>query len=275
MRAPNLTLDLEERGPFRPSDMTVGRARARADAFWRDHGRMRAPRLLSATGKMLHDSRVVTLGITLRPGAASGLEVCTMRTAGCTAACVLETSFRGKDAGNRDSRTLKTLFLSADPQAFITLVAHELRLAVKRAAREGRDYVAFRPNVASDIRWELIAPALFGIPGVRGYDYTKWNPLRDRTALENYRLTYSVSEHPLSERIGAAYVAAGGNAAVVVNARKHEVPTSWAGVAAVDGDATDDRTRDPRGCYVLLSVKADGKADHTGFVKTIPLVAVA
>jgi hypothetical protein len=40
---------------------------------------------------------------------------------------------------------------------------------------------------------------------------------------------------------------------------------------AVDGDATDDRTTDPAGCYVLLSAKADGKHDRTGFVKSLPL----
>ena len=203
-----------------------------------------------------------------------------MRTKGCTAACVLEFSYRGKSENTRDGRTLRTLFLAADyPQAFVTIVAHELR---KLVAQHGR--VAFRPNIASDIRWEFVAPALFSIAGVAGYDYTKWNPLKFRGSLENYRLTYSVSEHPLSEAIAASYVKAGGTAAVVVATRKHEIPSEWQGAPTVDGDLTDDRTTDPKGCYVILSAKADVKVrkdgtsrviDQTGFVKPLPLVVAS
>src|SRR6186997_2322620 len=110
-RALNLTRDLEARGPFAVDAMTRREARARADRFYRDHGRKAAPaRLLSQTGKLEH-SAGFAVGLQLRPGDASGLEVCTWRSRGCTAACVLETSFRGKADGVRDGRTLRTLFL--------------------------------------------------------------------------------------------------------------------------------------------------------------------
>lgn len=277
MRAVNLTQSLERLGPFEPDAMSLSEARARRDRFYRETGgREHGPdKLLSATGKMAHDVEGVARGINLRAGAASGVEVCSWRSAGCTAACVLETSFHGRDSKVRDARSLKTLFLQAEPQAFVTLVAHELRRLV---ARHGR--VAFRPNIASDLRWEYIAPALFEIAGVRGYDYTKANPLKHRGALENYRLTYSVSEHPISEAIGAAYVAAGGTAAVVVATRKHDTPSTWRGAPAIDGDATDDRTTDPKGCYVILAAKGSvqasqrsGKADASGFVKVLEVTA--
>lgn len=266
-RSANLTQDLERRGPFAVDAITRREARARADAFYRSHGRKAAPTaLLSQTGKLEH-SDGFAVGLQLRPGAASGVEVCTWRTAGCTAACVLETSFRGKSDGVRDGRDLRTLFLQADPTAMVVLIAHELRALV---AKHGA--VAFRPNIASDLRWEFIAPELFSIPGVRGYDYTKANPLKHRGTLDNYRLCYSVSESPLSEAIGAAYVNAGGTAAVVVATRKHDVPNVWRGMPAIDGDATDDRTTDPAGCYVLLAAKADGRKDSTGFVKSLPVI---
>ncbi len=269
-RAANLTQELEASGPFGIDAMTRREARARADAFYREHGRKSAPvTLLSQTGKLEH-SAGFAVGLQLRPGAASGVEVCTWRSKGCTAACVLETSFRGKSDGVRDGRTLRTLFLQSDPAAMVVLIAHELRALV---AKHGR--VAFRPNIASDLRWEYIAPELFGIDGVAGYDYTKANPLRHRGTLPNYRLCYSVSESPVSEAIGAAYVKSGGTAAVVVATRKHDVPNVWRGYPAVDGDATDDRTTDPAGCYVLLAAKADGRKDSTGFVKSLPVVAVA
>jgi hypothetical protein len=269
-RATNLSAALESVGPIDPDAITRREARDRADAFYRQNGRKSAPvALLSQTGKLEH-SAGFAVGLQLRPGDASGVEVCSWRTAGCTAACVLETSFRGKSDGVRDGRTMRTLFLQADPQAMVTVIAWELRALVRKHGT-----VAFRPNIASDIRWEYVAPALFDIDGVRGYDYTKANPLKHRGSLPNYRLTYSVSESPLSEAIGAAYVKSGGTAAVVVATPKHAVPNAWNGMPAVDGDATDDRTTDPAGCYVLLSAKADGKHDRTGFVKSLPLAVAS
>lgn len=278
MRALNLTADLEARGPFTLDALTLREARKIHRQWYRDNGRANAPsKILSATGKLTL-SEGFAIGIQLRPGAASGVEACTWRTAGCTAACVLEESYRGKSTGVRDGRSLRTLFLAAEPEAFVVIVAHELRELVKIHGR-----VAFRPNIASDLRWEFIAPELFKIPGVVGYDYTKANPLKHRGRIANYRLCYSVSESPLSEAIGAAYVKSGGTAAVVVATRKHDVPETWRGAPAIDGDLTDDRTTDPTGVYVLLAAKADVKVrkdgtsrvvDGTGFVKALEVVAV-
>lgn len=261
-----LTLQLEARGPIDPDAMSRADARDIANRFYRRHGRKQAPKLLSATGKMLA-SATPTMGIILRPGAASGLEVCIWRTKGCTAVCVLEESFRGRDVKNRSARDLRTLFLAEDPQAFVTLVANELRALV---AKHGR--VLFRPNVASDLRWERIAPSLFRIAGVVGYDYTKANPLTQRDLIPNYRLVYSVSEIAHSVDVARAYLEAGGTAAVVFDSKRHEPPASWEGFPTVDGDAGDDRTADPAGHVVALAVKANGRTDTTGFVKrAIPL----
>jgi hypothetical protein len=264
----NLTLALEAAGPFDPRAITRREARARANAWYRANGRQHAPRLLSATGKMLK-SATPTVGIILRPGNASGLEACTWRTRGCTAVCVLEESFRGRDAGNRHARDLRTYFLAEDPQAFVTVVYWEL---VDLRDKYGR--VLFRPNVASDLRWERIAPALFRIPRVNAYDYTKADPMRHRDRIRNYRLVYSVSELPRSEEVALEYMRAGGTAAVVLDARRHALPRTWRGMRVVDGDLGDDRTRDPRGVVVGLAVKANGRTDTTGFVKRLELTVV-
>ncbi len=264
----NITQTLEAQGPFDPWAITRREARARANAFYRANGRKHAPRLLSATGKMLK-SETPTVGIILRPGNASGLEACTWRTRGCTAVCVLEESFRGRDAGNRHARDLRTLFLVADPQAFVTCVAGELE---DLARKHGR--VLFRPNVASDLRWEYIAPKLFRIAGVSSYDYTKADPMRHRGKVRGYRLVYSVSELPRSEDVALEYMRAGGTAAVVLDARRHALPRTWRGVRVIDGDLGDDRTRDPRGVVVGLAVKANGRTDTTGFVKRLELTVV-
>jgi hypothetical protein len=278
-RAPNLTRELEAVGPIPLDAMTRAEARARANAFYRTvGGRKVAPSaFLSQTGKLEH-SEGYAVGLQLRPGDASGVEACSWRTAGCTAVCVVEESPRGRWANVRDGRSMRTLFLREDPAALVVLIAHELRALVRKHGR-----VAFRPNIASDIRWEYVAPDLFGIDGVAGYDYTKANPLKHRGTLPNYRLTYSVSEHPLSEAIADAYVKSGGTAAVVVRTPKHDIPTSWHGMPTVDGDATDDRTTDPMGVFVVLAEKIDGKADgklragsdRTGFVKPLPLAVAS
>lgn len=256
-----LTLRLEQAGPFDPDAMPYREAKRAADAFYRQHGRKRSPKLLSATGKMLA-SVTPTLGIILRPGNVSGIESCVWRTAGCTAVCVLEESFRGRDPKNRGARDLRTLFLAENPNAFVAIVAEELRRAVRKHGR-----ILFRPNVASDVRWERVCPAWFRIAGVVGYDYTKANPLTQRDAIPNYRLVYSVSERPQSERVAVEYLRAGGTAAVVFDSKRHEPPATWNGFRVVDGDAGDDRTRDPRGSVVGLGVKANGRTDRTGFVK--------
>lgn len=264
MRALSLTMDLEQRGPFDPASMTVREARRIADGFYREvGGRKSAPaRFLTKTGKLEHSDGVDIVGLQLRPGDAAGVEVCNWRTPGCTAACVLETSFRGKSDGVRDGRSMRTLFLQAEPQAMITIIADELR---RLAARNGVVY--FRPNIASDLRFERFAPALFTMDGVRAYDYTKANPLRHRDIVANYRLVFSVSERAASEDVAVEYMRAGGTAAVVFDCPKHQLPATWRGFEVIDGDITDDRTADPRGVVVGLAAKADGKGDATGFVK--------
>jgi len=257
MKDKPLSAVLEALGPFDLDALDPRAARSVADAWYRQHGRKHSPKLLSATSKM-RASDSASVGIILRPGNASGLEACQWRTAGCTAVCVLETSFRGKESGNRDARDLRTWLLFEQPQAFITLVAHELRLL---AARHGT--VKFRPNVASDLRWEYIAPALFDLAGVYGYDYTKADPLKHRGSLPNYTLTYSVSEVTRSETVARKYMANGGRAAVVFDSPKHGLPATWHGFTVIDGDIGDDRTLDPPGVVVGLSAKADAKVKLT------------
>jgi len=124
-----------------------------------------------------------------------------------------------------------------------------------------------RLNVASDLRCEFLAPALFEIDGAEFYDYTK-APRKHRGTHPNYRLTFSVSERDRSVSEALDYLRAGGTAAVVFDIRKgSELPTTWNGFEVIDGDVTDARVFDPNGVVVGLRSKADGKHDATGFVK--------
>jgi hypothetical protein len=273
MRARNLTRELEQRGPFDPDAMSVADAKSELRAFYvGEHGYRSLPALLTAPESQhkLGMSERPAYGLTLAPADMSGtFDACTWRTAACTAACVLATAGKGVFENVRQARIVKTLALGEHPQAFVTLLAHELRQAV--AKRGGID---FRPNVASDIRWERVAPALLSIPGVRVYDYTK-APASQREASENYRLVFSVSERGASVGEALDYLRSGGNAAVVfATKRGHALPETWQGFDVIDADTSDSRFDDPRG--VVVGLRAKGAARGTegsddGFVK--PAVA--
>lgn len=272
-RARNLTRELEQRGPFDPDTMPLAEARDIARAFYvGEHGYKSTPKLLTAPESQhkLGMSERPAYGLTLAPADMSGtFDACTWRTAACTAACVLVTAGKGVLPSVQRARVVKTLFLGEHPQAFITLLAAELRAAV--AKRGGID---FRPNVASDIRWERIAPALLSIDGVRVYDYTK-APAAHREASENYRLVFSVSERGASVGEALEYLRTGGNAAVVFATRKgHALPETWNGFDVIDADTSDSRFDDPRGVVVGLRAKGAARGtdgDDNGFVK--PAVA--
>jgi len=250
----NLGLDLAMSGPFDPTAMTLAEAKAAWNAYRLDNGYAAGAPILTAPDgnpKLLKSAKahLPTYGISLAPYNVSGFNVCPWSTKGCRATC-LATAGKGGMPTIERARVMKTRFLAENPQAFVTLVWHELRRAVVKWERIG-----FRPNVLADLPWHLIAPALFQVDGVVAYDYTKdWA----REAGEGYHLTYSWSERRTEFDL-LAKVDAGHNVAVVFSTRKGEaLPTHFYGVPVVDGDETDYRPADPRGFVVGL--RAKGKA---------------
>ena len=268
-RAPSLRRHLESVGPIDPDAMTLAEAQERAHAFYvGEHGYRKTPPMLTAPESQhkLGMSERPAYGLTLAPADMSGdWDACDWRTEACTLACVLATAGKGPMASVRKARSVKTRFLGAEPQAFVTLLAAELRAAVVK-----RGGIDFRPNVASDIRWERFAPKLLEIDGVRVYDYTK-APAKHRTETDNYRLVFSVSERPQSSAEALEYLQGGGNAAVVFATIKgHPLPETWQGFDVIDADTSDSRFDDPRG--VVVGLRAKGSARGTdgaedGFVK--------
>jgi hypothetical protein len=258
-----LTFRLESAGPFDPDAQDLQTARATWKAFRAERGFGVADLLGDPDSNLkLGKDAVPTYGLSLSPADASGEELCVWRSPGCTAACVLSTSFRGKLDSVATARAVKSQFLATDPQAFVTILGAEIRRAV---AKNGR--ILVRLNVASDIRWEYVAPSLFDIPGASFYDYTK-APRKHRGTHPNYRLTFSVSERDRSVTEALEYLQTGGTAAVVFDIRKgNPLPATWNGFGIIDGDVTDARTFDPDGVVVGLRSKADGRNDETGFVK--------
>lgn len=196
----------------------------------------------------------------LSPADGSGQwNVCPWATSGCRAAC-LNTAGRGQFDEVQRGRQVRTRFFGAHPKAFLTLITHEIDLAVRRHGR-----VAVRLNGTSDIRWEVLAPFLFERWGeaVVFYDYTK-SPTRQ--VPDNYHLTYSVNERDsvLSIRRKLERY---GRAAIVLDTKKNEpLPDTWHGMPVVDGDKDDQRWLD-HGVLVGLRAKGEAKHDTSGFVR--------
>lgn len=270
-RAKALTLELEQHGPFDPADMTVAEAKRRLRAFYVGQmGYASLPRLLTlpeAQHKLGMSARRA-VGLSLAPADMSGdYDVCMWRTAACTSACVLVTAGKGTLPSVRRARVAKTKALAQEPQAFVTLLAHELAEQVRRYGP-----IDFRPNVASDLRWELIAPRLFDLPDVRVYDYTKAPAAQRSLGPTAYdRLVFSVSENPRSGDEALEWLRSGANVAVVfATVKGHPLPATFAGFPVVDADTSDSRVDDPAGVVVGLRAKGSARGvagAWDGFVK--------
>lgn len=200
---------------------------------------------------------VATWTLTLRAASASGFfNACDKSTCQCRKACVMETAGR-QYVTVRLGRDARTAFAGRHPYAFLTLLTHEVRLLERRGEPFG-----LRLNVASDLRWEYIAPHLFNGPNVRAYDYTKWAPL-DRRPSHNYRLTYSHTERWTPSQVGDS-LWFGDNVAMVFDAHKHQLPATWNGHEVIDGDLSDYRYDDKRGVIVGLAAKGAAIAMPAG-----------
>jgi len=198
----------------------------------------------------IRKNKVRTWTLTLVPADLSlKWNVCTWATQQCRQACVMWTAGRQYDSVRR-GRLVRTAFLAQHPAAFLAILTAE----VDRRERKGQTF-GLRLNVASDLRWENIAPWLFEGEHVRAYDYTK---APSRTTPANYRITYSHSERWDDARV-LATVAAGNNVAMVFDAPKHHLPATYLGLPVIDGDLTDYRYADPSGVIVGLAAKGAAK----------------
>jgi len=238
--------------------MTVADARKVLRKAYAALGFKGLPRLLTLPESQhkLGMSERRAVGLTLAPADMSGeYDACTWRTEACTTACVLATAGKSVFPSVIRGRTAKTKVLGQEPQAFITLLAHEI---AEQTRRHGP--IDCRLNVASDLRWERIAPRLFDLPDVRWYDYTKAPKAQRALGQETYdKLVFSLSEASHSQAEALEWLRSGGNVAVVFDTKKgHALPTTFAGFAVVDADTSDSRVDDPAG--VVVGLRAKGAA---------------
>lgn len=244
------------------ADHTQQFTRRELKLAWRDFrlsvGLKGTPNLLSVGDNVKVNLSVIpTWLLTLSPHRSS-LEVnaCVHSTSECRQVCVMEHGralFPAVIAGRRS----RTVFAAQHATEFLALLGMEVQDLENMGTPFG-----LRLNAASDLPWEFIQPELFAGPNVRGYDYTKYPP-EQRKELPNYRLTYSKSER-LSDANVVSLLNRGHNVAIVFDCKKHELPPTWYGFPVIDGDLSDYRYSDPKGCIIGLAAKGKAKKIPAG-----------
>lgn len=228
---------------------------------------------------------VLTAPLHLAPANVSGYEVCPMRSAGCSAACLHTAGAPQRMAGKSRARKARTRLYFENRALFMGWLIAELRLHLKRAQAQ-KLTPGVRLNATSDIPWERVGFEYLGtrysnvmelFPEIQFYDYTK---RANRTRLpSNYHLTFSLAEDNDAQALEA--IQNGMNVAAVIDTRRgRDLPPGMAfrdgkwitargnyTVPIVDGDEHDYRPADPRGVIVGLRAKGDAIGDQSGFVR--------
>ena len=212
----------------------------------------------------------------LAPHNISGNQVCPKASAGCIAAC-LYTAGRGVYDKVQSARISRTNWFFNDRAGFMQQLISEIESLIRKANKNGL-MPAVRLNGTSDIAWEKIACIRNGVKypnlmrafdTVQFYDYTKVLGRKSALSLQNYHLTFSLSESNDSDAVKA--LAQGYNVAVVLDIKRNDPkPKTWSGYPVVDGDDSDVRFFDPKGGHIIaLTAKGKARKDMSGFVRNL------
>lgn len=196
----------------------------------------------------------------LAPEKLSGVNMCPSASKGCTAACLFSAG-RGAFASITKQRIIKTLAYHFDSPRFVESIKKSIRSLITKAENSAMTPVV-RLNGTSDILWERNTDILQSFPNITFYDYTKIAKRFLLSVPDNYHLTLSLSEN--NDTDARLALSKGHNVAAVW--RKELPPNLW-GYRVVNGDESDLRFLDPKGCVVGLKAKGKAKKDASGFVR--------
>ena len=217
----------------------------------------------------------------LAPASLSGHNTCPKATAGCIDAC-LNTAGRGGmfkrgEVTNtiQQARIRKTQLFFNDRDLFMVQLVKDIELAIKQSEKKGLIPV-FRLNGTSDLSWEKYSVVRNGVvytnifhafENIQFYDYTKVLGRKVQN-IKNYHLTFSMADGNYMDCKRA--VEEGMNIAVVFGIKKGTaMPAKFFNhnLQVFNGDESDLRFLDPKGCVVGLYAKGKAKKDTSGFVK--------
>lgn len=234
------------------------------------------PKAIKSLGQNVHTA-ILHFAPAKKSVPYGGFNVCPSAD-GCEGPC-LDTAGRGGIPDGRGgefanviqaARIRKTVEFTRERYRFLARLFAEVGRFEREALKSGLT-PAVRLNGTSDIRWERVSFGPFqnimtAFPGVVFYDYTKLPAWRAESLPENYSLTFSRGVS-MSDETARAILSRGHNLAVVFAvAKSADLPKEWNGAPVIDGDVSDARFLDPRGCVVGLRAKGKAKGDVSGFV---------
>jgi hypothetical protein len=199
----------------------------------------------------------------LAPAKMSGYEVCPMRSAECTAACLNESGHNRIDIHDNTinkARIAKTKLFFEQRDFFMRWLQDEIAAAQKKAAAAGMKF-SVRLNGTSDLSPEQFnlkgKNILEMFPDVQFYDYTKVSKRIQLTKkYSNYDITFSYSGTNSVDCVNALLQDV--RVAVVFE----ELPETFMGYPVIDGDAYDMRYLDDTVIVGLKYKKVRNKLDQ-------------
>jgi len=202
-----------------------------------------------------------TFQTSFAPSLSSGFQMCANASDGCINACLDGTGNGLVFPMIHYARIARTVCLFEAREWTLNKLDNELTNKTKQGKREGFT-VAYRGNTFSD--YPIESTGLVDAHGaVQFYDYTAI-PKRAGLLRLNYWTTFSRKENNDSDCLNV--LRSGGNVAVVFASRKGkkqtQLPTHWNRFKVIDGDNTDLRFLDKRGCVVGLKLKAATNNDY-------------
>lgn len=239
---------------------------------------IRFPKTLKLLGSSLKvekgsKKKVLTAVLYLAPHKASvpfgGKNVCPFATTGCVAACLGHSSGRLAMSTSQNAQIWKTLAFFHARKWFVARLQKEISLHARKALKKG--YIpAVRLDGSSDLGLARYFAPYF--PQVQFYDYTKSAQRASQPDTStNIHYTFSLAETVESYDAATRLAERKGNVAVVFRTKNPEdFPDTWQGLPVINGDETDVRFMDPKGCCVGLTVKGNkAPKDTTGFVQEV------
>lgn len=211
---------------------------------------------VNSSAKIMKNGKVsnqMTYVLYLAPASTSGYNVCVNATKECKLGC-LNTSGRVKlDVKNNilNARDKKTKLFFEHNEFFMAWLKAEIESEMKKAYQKGFGF-SVRLNGTSDIDWAETG-IINEFNDIQFYDYTK-NPIKFNHKPENYHLTFSYTGY--NWLICESLLKKGFNVAVVFNLnKKDDFPKTFNGFEVINGDLTDYRVDDKKGCVVGLKWK--------------------
>ena len=246
------------------------------------------PNLITSNTKLKKDVLGLTndieiFGLSLAPHYVSGYNTCNGLSIGCTNVCLMFTGHGQKFMvdcnGNHNvaiARIIRTFLWFEYREQFKARLLYELKLKYNLLKSKNID-LAFRPNVFSEQKFELLFKELFHFCNeynIPMYDYVKDikrivnNPFKDF-----YHMTYSLSEN--NSLFIPTALKHGCNIAVVIDTpvkapKPKQLTINGITLDVINGDKHDARFTDSKNKFVALSGKGlDVKNDTTNFIRRV------